>query len=105
MIAKPSLSDRHIIECLNIYYGIEVTTLTPLLLGADMNALVYKAQVHDQRSYFVKLKRSHPHDIGVAILALLHDERIQQIIPPLKTSQGQPMQHIDDIYSHCLPIY
>jgi spectinomycin phosphotransferase len=96
MIAKQSLSDRRIIECLNIYYSIEVTALTRLLLGADMNASVYKAQAHDQRSYFVKLKRGHQHDIGVAILALLHDEGIQQIISPLKTSQGQPTQHIDE---------
>ncbi len=96
MIAKQSLSDRRIIECLNIYYSFEVTTLTPLLLGADMNATVYKAEAHDQRSYFVKLKSGHQHDVGVAILALLHDEGIQQIIPPLKTSQGQPTQHIDE---------
>ena len=53
MIATQSLSNRRIIECLNIYYSIEVITLTPLLLGADMNASVYKAQAHDQRSYFV----------------------------------------------------
>ena len=34
--------------------------------------------------------------IGVAILALLHDEGIQQIIPPFKTSQGQLTQYIDE---------
>ena len=96
MIPKQSLSDRRIIECLNTYYGLKVTTLTPLLLGADINASAYKAQTHDQRSYFVKLKRGHNHDIGVAILALLHDEGIQQIIPPIKTSQRQPTQHIDE---------
>lgn len=95
MLAKQSLSDQRIIECLNIYYSIEVTALTPLRLGADMNASVYKAQAHDQRSYFVKLKHSHQPDIGVAILDFLHDEGIQQIIPPLKTSQGQLSQQID----------
>ncbi len=91
-----SLSDRHIIDCLNIYYGIQVASLTRLLLGADMNASVYKAQAHDQRSYFVKLKHGHQHGTDVAILDLLHDEGIQQIIPPLKTSQGQLTQQIDE---------
>jgi spectinomycin phosphotransferase len=96
MIAKQSLTDRRIIECLSTHYGIDITTLTPLLLGADMNASVYKAQAHNQRSYFVKLKRGHQHDIGAAILALLHDKGIQQIIPPLKTSQEQLTQHVDE---------
>lgn len=92
---KQFFSDRRIIECLNLYYGIEVATLTPLLLGADMNASTYKAQAHDQKSYFVKLKRGHEHDVGIAILALLQREGVQQIISPIKTSQGQLTQPID----------
>ena len=67
MIEKQSLSDQLIIDCLNTDYGIEVATLTFLPLGADMNASVYKAQAHDQTSYFVKLKRGHHHDISIAI--------------------------------------
>lgn len=47
MIEKRSLSERCIIAYLNIYYSIEVISLTPLLLGADMNASVYKAQGHE----------------------------------------------------------
>lgn len=96
MIAKQPLTTRRIVECLKIDYSIEVATLSPLLLGADMNASVYKAQAHDQRSFFVKLKRGHQHDIGVAILDLLHDAGIQQIIPSLKTTQGELTQQIDD---------
>lgn len=99
---KQSLSEQCIIEHLNIYYGIEVTTLSPLLLGADMNASVYKAQGHDQKSYFVKLKGGHNHDVGVAVLDLLHNEGIQQIIPHIKTSQGLSTQHIDE---HTLIVY
>ncbi len=96
MIEKQSLSDQLIINCLNTDYGIEVATLTFLPLGADMNASVYKAQTHDQTSYFVKLKRGHHHDISVAIVELLHDAGIQQIIPPVKTIHGQSTQRIED---------
>lgn len=96
MIAKHSFSNSRIIESLNIYYYIEVITLTSLLLGADINASVYKAQAQDEKFYFVKLKRGHNHDSGVAILDLLYNEGIQQIILPLKTSQGQSTQHIDE---------
>lgn len=102
MIIKRSLSERCVIEYLNIYYDIEITTLTPLLLGADMNASVYKAQGVDQKFYFVKLKSGLNHDTGVAILDLLHNEGIQQIIPPIKTSQGLLAQHI---YEYTLIVY
>ncbi len=93
---KQTLSDQRIIDCLNANYGIKVARLTFLPLGADLNASVYKAETHDQSSYFIKLKRGHHHDISATIIALLHDAGIQQIIPPIKTKHGQPIQHIDD---------
>lgn len=96
MIEKQSLSDQHIIDCLNSNYGIKVTTLTFLSLGADINACVYKAVAHDQSSYFVKLKRGHHHDISTVIISLLHDVGIEQVILPIKTNLGQSTQHIDD---------
>jgi len=96
MIEKHPFSDQFIINCLNADYGIEVALLTLLPLGADMNASVYKAQTYDQTSYFVKLKRGHHHDIGIAIVELLHDTGIKEIIPPVKTILGQSTQHIED---------
>lgn len=93
---KQSLSDQRIIDCLNSNYDIKVAKLTFLPIGADMNASVYKAEAHDQLSYFIKLKRGHHHDISATIIALLHDAGIQQIIPPIKTTLGQPIQHVDD---------
>ena len=96
MIEKQSLSDQRIIDCLNTDYGIKVATLTSIPLGADMDASVYKAQSHDQQSYFIKLKRSHHHDIGAIIQLLLHDAGIQQIISPVKTKHGQTTQSLDD---------
>ncbi len=96
MIEKQSLSDQVIINCLNTNYGIEVTELIFLPLGADMNASVYKAQTHDQTSYFVKLKRGHHHDIGIEIVELLHDAGIKEITPPVKTILSQSTQQIED---------
>lgn len=95
MLEQP-LSDQRIIDCLNANYGIKVARLTFLPIGADMNASVYKAQAHNQSSYFIKLKRGHHHDISATIIALLHDAGIQHIIPPIKSNNGQPIAHIDD---------
>lgn len=96
MAEKHLLADQLIINCLSAHYGIEVATLTALPLGADMNASVYKAQTLDGISYFIKLKHGHHHDIGIAIVELLHDAGIKEIIPPVKTLSGQSTQHIVD---------
>lgn len=96
MIEKQFPSDPFIISCLNTTYGIEVATLTFLPGGADMNASVYKAEAHDKTSYFVKLKRGSYNDISIAILELLHDSGIHQVISPLKTIHGLSTQLIED---------
>ncbi len=61
-----------------------------------MDASVYKAETHEQRSYFVKLKRDHHDDISTAIIELLHDAKIQHVIMPIKTIRGQLAQHTDN---------
>lgn len=93
---RQTLSDQRIISCLNVDYGIEVTTLVFLPVGADMNASVYRAQAVDLTSYFVKLKHNHHHDISVEIAELLHDAGIQQIIPPIRTIHDRSTQRIED---------
>lgn len=96
MIEKQPLSHQRIIDCLNTHYGIKVTSLTFLPLGADINASVYKAEAHDQSSYFIKLKHGHHHDISTTLIALLHDAGIKHIISPIKSNHVQPLQYIDD---------
>ena len=96
MLVKQSFSDQRIIDCLHAHYGIDVVTLTFLPLGADINAAVYKAETQGKASYFIKLKRGHHHDIGIAIVQLLHNVGIQQVISPVKTIHGHPTQSIDD---------
>lgn len=93
---KQAPSDQRIIDCLNTNYDLKVARLSFLPIGADMNASVYKAEAQDRSSYFIKLKSGHHHDISATIIALLHEAGIQQIIPPIKTKHGQPIQHIDD---------
>jgi len=96
VLEKHTLSDQIIIRCLNTNYGIEAATLTFLPLGADMNASIYKAQMLDQTSYFIKLKQGHQHDTSTEIVELLRGAGIQQIIPPVKTIHGRTTQCIDE---------
>lgn len=85
-----------ILHCLNANYGISAVMLTLLPIGADMNASVYKAETESSQCYFVKLRRGHRYDMNVAILALLQASGIQQIIPPIKTTNGELTRHIND---------
>jgi spectinomycin phosphotransferase len=93
---QKSISNQRIINSLKNDYNIEVTTFTFLPLGADLNASVYKVQALNKACYFVKLKYGHLHDISIAVTRLLSEAGIQQIIPPIKTTDGQPILYIDD---------
>jgi spectinomycin phosphotransferase len=85
-----------IINCLSAYYWIEVTTLALLPVGGDINASIYKVQASDQKTYFVKLRRGHSHDVNIAILELLQRAGIQQLIPPIKTAEGKQTHQAGD---------
>lgn len=95
MIEKSPHSEQYIIDCLKINYGIDVETLTCLPFGADMDALVYKAQTHNKVSYFIKIKRGHDHDISAIIIDFLYSAGVHHIIPTVKTIHGTSIQPID----------
>jgi len=96
MLEKNHLSHHIILDCLKKSYGIELTTLTFLPLGADQNASVFKGVTQSLASYFIKIKRGHQHDIGIAIVELLHQEGILPVIPPINTMDGQSTHRIED---------
>lgn len=91
-----TLSNEQIIFYLRSQYGFEVIDLTPLAIGADINASIYKAQTQKQLSYFVKLSANHDKN-GIAILDLLQKVGIEHIIPPIKTLEGKPTSQVNDI--------
>ncbi|MDQ5890952.1 MAG: spectinomycin phosphotransferase [Candidatus Dependentiae bacterium] len=89
------LPDQRIIDCLNTDYGIKISVLTLIPLGADIDASVYKAQAYDRSSYFVKLRRGYHYGIAAVIQLSLHDAGIQQIISPVATNHGQLTHCVD----------
>lgn len=95
MIDNAFISEQTIINCLKDYYHIELDSVNSLPLGADADALVYKADA-DDKSYFVKIKQGTHDDISVTIMNLLQNAGLQQIIPPVKTIRGQQIHHIEN---------
>src|SRR5262245_17213647 len=96
MLENQIISTNSIIDCLQADYGIKITSLRYLPVGADLNASVYKAQTHDNKFYFIKLKRNYNHNISLAITKLLYEAGIRQIILPIKTIHGLQTQRIDN---------
>lgn len=90
------ISAQLIIDHLRTFYGITVASLRLLAIGADMNASVYIAERCDGSSYFIKLKQGLSYDMSVTILALLQASGIKQMIPPIKTIDGNLTQHINN---------
>jgi len=90
-----TLSDPSLMDILTAAYGLDVIAIARLPLGADMNAAVYKSETRENHSYFVKLKRGHHQDISTTIMELLQQAQVQQIIPPLKTTNGQTTHLLD----------
>ena len=84
MLEKPHISDELIIWRLHEEYGLRVTLLTFLPLGADMGTATYRASTNCGETYFLKLRKGFE-EITVTIPLFLKSQGMQEIIAPLET--------------------
>jgi spectinomycin phosphotransferase len=89
LLEKPALPDEKIIACLQAEYGLHISRLAFLPLGADLNTAVYRAAAQDDTPYFVKLRKGDFDEIAVRLPKYYRDQGIRQIIAPLATRSGQ----------------
>ncbi len=89
MIEKPDLEDAALIARLQEEFGLQITQLTFLPLGWDMNTAVYRAVTHQGAANFLKLRKGDFNEIAVRLPAFLHEQAIQAVISPLETMQGR----------------
>lgn len=89
MLEKPTISDQTIIASANQAFGLPISQLTFLPLGADLNSAVYRAETENSASYFVKLKWGQFNPISVTLASFLSKQGISEIIAPLPTRSGQ----------------
>jgi spectinomycin phosphotransferase len=69
-------------------YGLNVTELVRLALGADGEAEAYRARTADGRSWFAKLRFGALEASSATIPRFLFDSGIEQVIPPEVTRTG-----------------
>ncbi len=89
MLEKPDLHDNQIVTCLRTGYGMPVTALTFLPLGADRDTAVYRAVASDGVLFFVKLRKGSFDETAVVLPRFLSQQGISQIIAPRVSTTGQ----------------
>jgi spectinomycin phosphotransferase len=103
MSEKKFLSEKDILQVLKTHFGLEISELKVLSLGADMDALVFKAIANTALSYFIKIKRNNQQDISAVIVELLRNAGIKEIIPPIKTLEGRVNHQIEQCTVNVYP--
>lgn len=85
MLEAPKIPDQHIVACLQSAYGLTISEVAFLPLGADIDTAVYRVVGDDTTPYFLKLRRGNIPDTTVAIPDWLARTGMTQLIPPLAT--------------------
>ncbi|HUE75957.1 MAG TPA: aminoglycoside phosphotransferase family protein, partial [Chloroflexota bacterium] len=83
MLTKPAISDENIIACLRDSFGLPISQVTFLPIGADLNSAVYRLTANDGTSYFLKLRRGDFDEMAVAVPAFLHAQGIRRVTAPI----------------------
>jgi spectinomycin phosphotransferase len=76
-------------------YRLQVSQITFLPLGADVNTAVYRVTTDNETQYFLKLRSGGFDETAVTLPKFLSDQGIVQIIPPLAAKTGQLWANLD----------
>jgi spectinomycin phosphotransferase len=87
MLTKPHIKDELIISRIQDEYGLHVSTLTFLPLGADLGTAVYRVIADDGTAYFLKLRKGFD-EITVTVPLFLKSHGVQEILVPYKTKSN-----------------
>ncbi len=89
MLEPPDIQDEAIVVGVQESYGLGVTQVAFLPLGADRNTAVYRVTTADHAAYFLKLRRGGFDDVSVLLPQALRDQGLAELIVPLPTRSGQ----------------
>lgn len=89
MLTKPDIADDSVIACVETSFGLRISAITFLPLGADINSAVYRVTADQGMSYLLKLRRGNFDPLAAAVPALLHTYGIPQVMAPIATVTQQ----------------
>jgi len=85
MLSKPDIQDETLITAVQAEYGLRVTELAFLPLGADVNTAVYRVSSAAGAAFFLKLRKGSFDRLAVDVPVFLAAQGIQAILAPLAT--------------------
>ena len=88
MFEKPPISDDLIIAAVHESYGLWLSGIAFLPLGADSFAAVYRAHDAGGASYFLKLRQGALNHASLLVPRFLHDSGVANVAAPLPTRDG-----------------
>ena len=88
MLEKPDISEELIFSRLQEEYGLHVTQLTFLPLGADLGTAVFRVATDDGTAYFLKLRKKF-NEVIVRVPLFLKENGVQEIVVPYETKSKQ----------------
>ncbi|MBE0696279.1 MAG: aminoglycoside phosphotransferase family protein, partial [Anaerolineaceae bacterium] len=95
MLEPPDLSDSLIVSRVEEEFGLDITQIAFLPLGADVNTAVYRAAARAGAAFFLKLRKNVFEPVSVAVPQFLHAQGIRSIIAPLSTRAGRLWGELD----------
>jgi spectinomycin phosphotransferase len=95
MLEKPDIADRRIHARLQEAYGLGITQVTFLPLGADVNTAVYRATGTNGAAYFVKLRKGSFDAASVLVPQYLYEQGNRAVIPVLRARDGSLWTTLD----------
>ena len=101
MLEKPDIPDELILSRLQEEYGLRVSELQFLPIGADLRTAVYRVAAEGGTAYFLKLRRNFK-EVIVLVPLLLKDKDAQEILVPFETQSGR---HWSDFDQYKLILY
>lgn len=91
-----NFNEKAISDVLEKSYGINALNLDLLTLGADINALVFKVQCSNNKSYFLKMKKDVINTLYFNIFELFEKEKILETIFPIRSLAGKLFERINE---------
>ena len=95
MLDKPGIQDELIVAAMGDAFGLEVTQVAFLPLGADFDTAVYRAVAADGAAYFLKLRRGNFDEMAVAVPRFLQTQGIAAVMAPIPTRGGRLWTELD----------
>jgi spectinomycin phosphotransferase len=96
MLEKPAIVDEEIVACVQAAFGLTVSEISFLPLGADVNTAVYRLTSKTKKPYFLKLRSGLFKEISVTLPHFLHEQGIEELIPPCPTKSNGLWANLGD---------